>query len=212
MAVEAGRAYRTEIGTALASALTVTGISKASEAVVTATNTLVAGDYVMFGSVDGMQELSYIVARVKSPTGTQFTLEGIDSTNWGTWVSGGCQKVTTWTTIAQVTSVDFGSGSVNSLDATTLLDVTRISQAGLIALPDVSVNLFTDYSASAQAAIDTNAYAGTVIPFRFSKASGHKRLLAGIPSTVGESVSVDQLITGSFTVIRRSQRDTKYTT
>lgn len=209
---DAGRGYRTEVGTALAAAVTVTAISKASEAVVTASNTFSAGDWVLFGQVDGMTELSYMLARVKSPSGTQFTLEDVDSTNFGTWTAGGCQKITTWSTLADATGVDFGAGSVESLDATTLLDVTRISQAGLISLPDVTVNLFTNYAAAVQAAIDTNAYAGTVTPFRFTKANGHKRGLSGIPSTVGESVSVNQLITGSFTIIRRSTRDIKYTT
>lgn len=209
---DAGRGYRTEVGTALAAAVTVTAISKASEAVVTASNTFSAGDWVLFGQVDGMTELSYMLARVKSPSGTQFTLEGVDSTNWGTWTAGGCQKITTWSTLADATGVDFGAGSVESLDATTLIDVTRISQAGLISLPDVTVNLFTNYAASVQTVIDTNAYAGTVTPFRFTKSNGHKRGLSGIPSTVGESVSVNQLITGSFTIIRRSTRDIKYTT
>lgn len=210
MGIEVGRNYRVEVGTTLAAALTVTAISKASEAVVTASNTYSAGDYVVFGAVDGMTELSYRVARVKSPSGASFTLEGLNSTSWGTWTAGTCQKIT-WATLAQATSVDFGAGSVESLDATTLLDVTRQSIAGLIAQPDVSINLFTDYSAAVQAAIDTNAYAGTVLPFKCTKNSGHIRLFSGIPSTVGESVNVNQIISGSFTVIRRSIADTKYT-
>ena len=217
MGIEAGRGYRTEVGTALAAAMSVTGISKASAAVVSGTGfSVAAGDYVYMGQVDGMVELSYVVARVAAsptPSATAFTLEGIDSTNFGTWsASAGVQKVNTWSTLAQATSVDFGAGQVESLAATTLLDVARQSQAGLISLADVSINLFTDYSASVQSAIDTAAYAGTILPFRFTKASGHKRLLAGIPSTVGESVQVNQLITGSLTVIRRSNRDVKYTT
>lgn len=210
MGIEVGRNYRVEVGTTLAAALTVTAISKASEAVVTASNTYSAGDYVVFGAVDGMTELSYRVARVKSPSGASFTLEGLNSTSWGTWTAGTCQKIT-WATLAQATSVDFGAGSVESLDATTLLDVTRQAIAGLIAQPDVSINLFTDYSAAVQAAIDTNAYAGTVLPFKCTKNSGHIRLFSGIPSTVGESVNVNQIISGSFTVIRRSIADTKYT-
>ena len=210
MGIEVGRNYRVEVGTTLAAALTVTAISKASEAVVTASNTYSAGDYVVFGAVDGMTELSYRVARVKSPSGTSFTLEGLNSTSWGTWTAGTCQKIT-WATLAQATSVDFGAGSVESLDATTLLDVTRQAIAGLIAQPDVSINLFTDYSAAVQAAIDTNAYAGTVLPFKCTKNSGHIRLFSGIPSTGGESVNVNQIIGGSFTVIRRSIADTKYT-
>lgn len=81
MGIEVGRNYRVEVGTTLAAALTVTAISKASEAVVTASNTYSAGDYVVFGAVDGMTELSYRVARVKSPSGTSFTLEGLNSTS-----------------------------------------------------------------------------------------------------------------------------------
>lgn len=213
MAIEVGRQVRLEYGSALAAALTVTGISKASEAVVTASNTLVAGDYVLMGAVDGMVELSYVVARVKAPSGTQFTLEGVDSTNFGTWTaSTGVQKITTWATIAAATSLDFGTGSVESLDITTLLDTYRQSTAGMLAQADITVNLFTDYAAAAQAAIDANAVAGTITAFRASKASGHKRLFSGIPSTIGESVQVNQPITGSFTIVPRSNRTVKYTT
>jgi len=212
MAIEAGRGYRLEVGTALAAAVVVTAISKATEAVVTATNTLAAGDYVMFGQVDGMAELSYMVAKVKSPSGTQFTLEGIDSTNWGTWTAGACQKVNTWSTIAQATSVDFGSGSVDELDVTVLLDISKQAQAGMLAQPPVSVSLFADYAASAQTFIDTTAVAGTVVPFRATRPSGQKRVWAGIPSTIGESANVNAPITGSFNIIVRSTRYTKYLT
>jgi hypothetical protein len=213
MAIEVGRQYRLEYASVLAAAVTVTAISKASEAVVTASNTYANGDYVLFGQVDGMQELSYMVAKVKAVSGTNFTLEGVDSTNFGTWVAGGCQKVTTWGTIALATSVDFGSGSVDALDVTVLLDSTKQSQAGLIAQSDITVNLFSDYSASAQTAIDAAAYAATILAFRTTKSpSTNKRVWSGIPSTIGESVNVNQPITGSFTIINRSQRANKYLT
>lgn len=211
MAIEAGRGVTLEVGTVLASAITVTGISKASEAVVTATNTFANGDWVMFGEVEGMVELSYVVARVKTVTGANFVLENVDSTLFGTWTSGTCQKVTTWSTLSTATSVDFGAGSVEQLDATTLRDIRRKSVAGLLAAADATVNLFTDYSQTVQAYIDTSASAGTTIPFRVTKQSAHKRGFAGIPSTIGESLSVNQLITGSFTILNRSDRHVKYT-
>ncbi len=212
MAIEAGRGTSLDVGTVLAAALTVTAISKASEAVVTASNTFANGDYVMFGEVEGMVELSYVVARVKSVSGANFTLEGVDSTNFGTWTSGTCQKVTTWSTLSTATSVDFGSGSVEQLDATTLRDTRRKSAAGLLAASDATVNLFTDYSQTVQAYIDTSAVAGSVIPFRVTKQSGHKRCFAGTASQIGESMNVNQLYTGSFTIIGRSDRHVKYTT
>lgn len=217
MPLDVGRAFRCEVGTALSSALNVTGISRASAAAVSGTGfTVAAGDFVYMGQVDGMVELSFVVARVAAspaPTATAFTLEGIDSTNFGTWIaSPGVQRITTWSTLAQVTSVDFGAGQVDSLDATTLLDVSRQNLAGLLALPDVTVNLFTDYSVTVQGLIDTAAYAGTILPFRFTKQSGNRRCLAGMVSTVGENVQVNQVIGGSFTIIRRSNRDVKYLT
>jgi hypothetical protein len=212
MPIEAGRGYRLEVGTALAAALTVTGISKATEAVVTATNTLANGDFVMFGPVDGMTELSYLTARVKTVSGSSFVLEGIDSTNWGTWSAGTCQRVTTFSTISTATSIDFGAGSVENLDATTLLDVSKQSLAGMLALPDVSVNLFTDYVQTVQSYIDAQAILGNVLPFRAVRASGQRRCWAGIPSTIGESANVNQILSGSLSIIVRSTRYVKYNT
>jgi hypothetical protein len=212
MAIEVGRQFRLEVATTLASAITTTAVSKASEAVVTATNTFSNGDWVLWGAVDGMTELSYLVARVKSVSGSGFTLEGVNSTAWGTWVSGTCQKISTWSTLAAATSIDFGAGSVDSLDATTLIDVSKQNLAGLLTIPDVSVNLFTDYSVSVQAAIDVNAMAGTVTAFRASKASGHTRGWSGQPSLIGESVNVNQIISGSLNIVVRSTRYLKYTT
>jgi hypothetical protein len=212
MPIEAGRGYRLEVGTALAAALTVTGVSKATEAVVTATNTLANGDFVMFGQVDGMTELSFLVARAKTVTGTNFVLEGVDSTNWGTWTAGTCQRVTTWSTISTATSVDFGAGTVDNLDATTLVDISKQSLAGMLGLPDVSVNLFTDNQQAVQAYIDAQAILGNVLPFRAARASGQRRCWAGIPSTIGESPNVNQVIGGSMSIIVRSTRYVKYNT
>jgi hypothetical protein len=216
MAIEVARNYRLEVGTVLAALSTVTGISKASEAIVSGSGfAVVAGDFVMFGAIEGMPELSYVVARVKAtptPTATAFTLEGVNSTNFGTFVSGGFQRITTFATLATATSVDFGAGAVESLDATTLLDTTRQSIAGLLAQPDISVNLFTDAVSTVQDYIDATAQAGSIVPFRATKPSGARRLFSGIPSTIGESVNVNQIIGGSFTVIPRSNRTVKYST
>jgi hypothetical protein len=217
MPVEAGRQVRLEYGSTLSAAMTVTGISRASAAVVSGSGfAVVAGDFVYMGQVDGMVELSFVVARVAAsptPTATAFTLEGIDSTNFGNWVSSpGVQRITAWTTIAQATSVDFGAGSVEQLPVTTLLDSTTQNIAGLLSRADVTVNLLTAYEVAAQAAIDTAALNGTILPFRVTRPSGHRRLFSGQPSEIGESFNVNQPITGSFTIVQRSNRTVRYTT
>ena len=218
MGIEVGRAYRLEYGSALGAAMSVTGISKATQAVVSGTGfTVTAGQFVFLGPVEGMAELNNVVARVATsptPTATAFTLEGIDSTNFGTWVaSPGVQVITTWTTIAQVTSVDFGAGAVESIDITTLLDTARQNATGLISRPDITVNVFADYATgAAQTAMDVAANAGTILPIRAVRSSGYRRLWAGTPSEVGESVAVNQAITGSFTITVRSNRYVRYLT
>ena len=97
------------IATALASALTVTAASNASECVLTVGNSLSAGDYVVF--VSGWAKANNRVFRVKSPTGTNLVLEGFDTSNTTLFPAssgtGTIQKVNTWQQIQQV--VDFTS-------------------------------------------------------------------------------------------------------
>ena len=70
------RSAKTEIQASLGSNVTITGISNASEAVVTASNSYSAGDLVVISAVVGMPKMNDIVVRVKSPSGTEFTCEG----------------------------------------------------------------------------------------------------------------------------------------
>lgn len=92
------------VATVYASPVTVTAASNASECVVTATNTYVVGDYVSFSS--GWSRANNRVFRVKSPTGTNFVLEGLDTTSTIQYPAasgvGTVTKITTWTQITQI--------------------------------------------------------------------------------------------------------------
>ena len=59
-----------QIQTALAAAKTITGISKVSEAVVTATHDFSIGDLVLIEAVVGMTQINDRVVRVKSVSTT----------------------------------------------------------------------------------------------------------------------------------------------
>jgi len=61
------------------SSITVTGISKANPAVVTAVNTFSGGERVRLVDIKGMWQLNNRYATVANPTGTTFELSGIDS-------------------------------------------------------------------------------------------------------------------------------------
>lgn len=92
------------LATAYASALTVTAASNASEAVLTVTNTLAAGDIVEFTS--GWSNANNRLFRIKSPSGSNVTLEGFDTSSTVLFPAasgtGTIRKINTWTQITQV--------------------------------------------------------------------------------------------------------------
>ena len=104
---------------ALGSNITITAISKASEGVVTATNTLSNGDFVKL-SVQGMFQLDGRVARVSSVSGASFTLEGVDTTLFDTFTTGTANKITFGTSITTATTLNASGGDFDFLDTTTI--------------------------------------------------------------------------------------------
>jgi hypothetical protein len=190
---------------------TITGITKANPAVVSVTaHGYANGDIVILTDVEGMVEVNNLVARVANQASGTFELAGVNSTNFGTFVSGEVAEITAFTTVTQATGVDFGAGSAEEIDMTTLIDSTRRVEDGILSLPQITVNLLADPPAAAQAAIETAAYAKTVLAFRATTKGGRIRLWAGTPSTIGESVSVNSPITGSFTINVKSPRYINY--
>ena len=131
--------------TALAAADAITGISKASEAVITVNNTYSAGDYVVITVVSGMIEINNQVVRVKSPSGTEFTAEGLDSTGYTTYTSGGsAAKVSSWATLDNVSSLDFQDIVANKLDVTPISAREIAEINGFGSAPGASFAIFAD--------------------------------------------------------------------
>lgn len=112
MAVSLPNGIVLAVATAYAANLTVTAATNASEAVLTVTNTLVAGDYVEFTS--GWSRANNRVFRVKSPTGTTVVLEGFDTSSTTQFPAGSgtgtIRKINTWTQITQVLSCTSSGG------------------------------------------------------------------------------------------------------
>lgn len=209
--IEIGREYRLEVENVVASALTASAITNASPPVVTsAAHGLAVGDYVKFGEVEGMPELSYMVCRLSAVDTNTMTLEGLDSTDWGTFTSGTLQKVESWQTVSHATGIDFGAGAADEINISVLLDAKNRTDTGLLTQPPVTVNLFTDPSLAAQAKIDEAGYTAANLAWRATRKSGKKKLWSGKPSTVGESVAINTPIAGSFTITVQSSRFVNY--
>jgi hypothetical protein len=92
------------IALAYATSLTVTAASNASEAVLTVSNALSAGDYVEYSS--GWSRANNRIFRVKSPTGTNLVLEGLDTTDVVQFPAGSgtgsIRKINTWQQVTQI--------------------------------------------------------------------------------------------------------------
>ena len=93
------------LATAYAAAVAVSAATNASEAVLTtASNTYAAGDLVEYTS--GWSRANNRIFRVKAPSSTSVTLEGLDTTSTTLFPAGAgggsMRKITTRTTISQV--------------------------------------------------------------------------------------------------------------
>jgi Phage tail tube protein, TTP len=117
---------------ALAAAVTITAISKASPGVVTAVNTYANGDYVLL-TTNGMYQLNNKVYRVVNVSGTSFQLEdktggtGISTLLFDTFASGTAQKITFGSTISTAASMTASGGEFDYLD-TTVIHTNQKSQ------------------------------------------------------------------------------------
>lgn len=112
------------VQSALAAALTISGITKANPAVVTYTGTDPSnGDFILL-TVQGMFQLDNRVVRAAnvSGVGNTFECEGIDSTLFDTFSSGTAEVITFGTTLATATTVSGSGGDYAFVDTTTIHD------------------------------------------------------------------------------------------
>lgn len=134
-----------EIQSALGTALTITGISQATEAVVTATNSLSTGDLVVITGVVGMIKMNDRVVRVKSATASDFVCEGVDSTNFTAWVSGGQGfEVTTTVPFDNISQISLPDAPPDEIDVTAISDAERQLLFGHDAAQKGTITLIAD--------------------------------------------------------------------
>lgn len=170
------------VASAVAGAVTVTAVTNASEAVVTATNTYSNGDYVLFSS--GWSRANNRVFRVKTVSGTGFTLEGFDTSSTTLFPAGtgtgSVYKVTTWTQITQVISCTSSGGdpqyqtfSFLEQDFDTQIPTTTSAQTLALEIAD-------DPTLAGYAAIKAVALTRATTPLRATLPAGGVILYAGI--------------------------------
>lgn len=153
------------IASAYGSAFNITAITNAAEAVATVApgHGLAVGDIVEITS--GWDRLDQVVARVKTVATNDITLESVDTSSTALFPAGSgtgsLRKVTTFTAITQIASVQSDTPQVEFADITTLSNQTRKRLPTLDQAPTLNLEFFYDPALSwvntVLSASDTNA-------------------------------------------------------
>lgn len=159
---------------ALAAADTISGITKASPGVVTATSHgLSNGDYV-FLSVSGMYQLNDRVARVANVATNTFELEGIDTTLFDTFSSGTAEAITFGTSITTAASISSSGGGFDFIDTTTIHDNVKSQTPGLPAALSYTMEHIWDPANAGQIAMKSASDAQAKRAFKLTFGTGGK--------------------------------------
>ncbi|MBP8788619.1 MAG: hypothetical protein KBH41_14335 [Azonexus sp.] len=168
------------VQSAIAATVSLSAITKASPGVVTtgSAHGYTNGDYVLM-TVSGMYQLNYRVFRISAASGSTFTLEGEDTTNYSTFVSGTSQKLTFGTTLATLTNINASGGDFSFIDTTTIHDSIKTQVPGLPNPSTYSFESFWDPSDAGLIALKSASDAQAQRATLFSFANGQKFVFNG---------------------------------
>ena len=195
-----GRNVKIEIGLTTSTAKTVTAVTKASPGVATsAAHALVDGTIGFFDAVTGMVELEGMAQSVSAKTTDGFTLEKMDTTSFTTWATGTFVPVATWGTLGVVTSVELSGGEATKLDTTTLLDVVKQEENGMLSAQSVAFGALVPAATHAAFdALEAAAVSGAYLVFRATFPNGARYIWRGQPSLPSMSTQLDSNVTTGF--------------
>lgn len=196
------------IQSALATAKTISGITKASPAVATsAAHGFVDGDILVL-DILGMNQLDGRVVRVDNSATNTFEIEGVDSTSYDTFSSGTAQLVTFGTSISTMTGLSASGGDYDFIDTTTIHDTVKSQVPGPAAPGTYSFESLWDPADAGLIALKAAADAQSTRAVRFTWPNGFKLLFQGYIgcSMIPTGSAQDKVITPvTVTMFGRSQ-------
>lgn len=184
------------IQSAIAGAKTITAITKASPGVVSSTaHGYSNGDLVLL-EVQGMHQVNKRVFRVASSAADTFALEGENTTNYDTFVSGSAYKLTLGTTLSTVTDVDASGGEFDQLDTTTIHGNTKSSIPGSASASVFQFGNIWDPTDAGLAALNAASKAGSELAVKFTFGTGGRIMvfLAQIGASLLPTGSAGQVV------------------
>ncbi len=189
------------VQSALASADTITAITKANPGVATAAaHGLSNGDIVIL-TISGMYQLDGRVARVANVTTNTFELEGIDTTLMDTFTTGTAEVVTFGTALSTATSVSASGGDFDFIDVTTIHDNVKKQIPGLANPSTFTFENIWDVSDAGLSALKTASDNQAKRAVRFTFANGQKLYFTGyIGATLLPTGSAQEVVKTSVVV------------
>jgi autotransporter adhesin len=170
------------IQSSLATAVTLTGITKANPGVLswsTGTDPTNA-DYIVLSS-QGMYEVDGRVFRVANVNGAGNTaeLEGENTTSYTTFTSGSFQVITFGTTLSTLTGLQASGGDFDFIDTTTIHSNVRTQIPGAASPATYSFESIWDPADSGLVALKAASDSQALRAIRFTFASGAKVVFNG---------------------------------
>ena len=195
-----GRGVRVEIAATYGTPVAVTAVTLASPGVATSTAHGQANNTVgYFSTVTGMVQLEDQACRVKNTAANTFELQGLNTSGYAAFLTGNFTPVATWQTLSESTSYSIGGGASEKLDVTTLLDIVRKEELGLLPVQSVSMNVIAQDTPSAAALLlEAAVQSQGKVTVRITLGNGAVRIFRGEPSTPGEDVQQGAVGTGSL--------------
>lgn len=159
MTIKTNSGLKLFMESAIASAKTISGITKAAPGVVSSTaHGFVTNDIVLL-EVQGMVELNGRLFKVVNTAADSFQLAGVDGTTgidttlYNTFSSGTAKKVTLGTSITGVQEFTFSGGDIKTVDTTTVNDLVDTQIVVGAAAQAADLTMQWDPSSAAQQAM-----------------------------------------------------------
>lgn len=190
--------------------LTITGISSANPAVVTYTGgDLVDGDVIEINGVVGMDEVNveqFIVDNVNGTAGTA-ELVDVDSTGYGSYVSGGTIHVGHFSNFCELTGYNRTGGTSPDIPATSICSVAEEVETGLASFGSTAIDYNFAPQTAIQQALEEFHLSGekTALKITLPKSGGIMVNLGFVQQT-NEQASNGSLWTGSATFRNTGRR------
>jgi len=179
-----------------ASPETITAITKADPPEVTVSAAPATGTVVEISGVVGMTELNGRAFVVTNTAGTTFTLNGVDSTNYTTYASGGSSYAHTLTKVGNVKDFDIQQDEAAEYSRTNLDSVRQEFAVGLAGSWTATCNYDVDTSDTGQAEFEVAQDDGDDRVFTLTLASGSVFAGIGYVKSTSAAGSADSDVSG----------------